>query len=130
MDGDDRERIRRPRLERTKPIRSVDGLFAAGASPPDGVRAGQRVDDVVGRSVELGYRVVDAYLRRGQEAARRLSAGDQQPNGLVADARDLATRMVRSAAELAAAWGDMFDLTARQGSAGGVEEAPAVPNGF
>jgi len=119
----DDERIRRPRLERTRPIRSAGTLFTAASGT-----GGERRDDVVARSVELGYQVVDAYIRRGQEAARRVSAGDYRPQDLMTDARELATRMVRSAAELAAAWGDMFDLTTRQGGASAGDASPRAPD--
>jgi hypothetical protein len=122
MDADDR--IRRPRLERTGPIRSPDAFFGSGTRPPQAPRDRAPRDDVLASSVELGYRVVDAYLRRGQEAAQRLRAGDYGTRDLVSEARELATRMVRSMGELAAAWGDMADLTTRETNVG-AEDAPS-----
>jgi hypothetical protein len=121
MDADDR--IRRPRLDRTGPIRSSDALFGSGSRTAEKPLDGAPLNDVVSRSVELGYRVVDAYMRRGQEAAQRLRAGDYGTRDLVSEARDLASRMVRSMGELAAAWGDMADLT-REGRVG-AEDAPS-----
>src|SRR5438128_27418 len=57
------DRIRRPPLDRTEPIRAWSSLFGAGP-----------LNDVVTRSVELGYRVVDEYIRQGQKAAARFGS--------------------------------------------------------
>src|SRR5437879_12006363 len=82
------QRIKRPPLERTKPVRNASTLFSpAGPRRADG--AGQRgpeppqqdraADDVVSRSVDQGYRVIDDYIRQGQKAAQRFDARSWSP---------------------------------------------------
>ena len=85
-------RIKRPTLERTQPIRQWSTLFeAAGssASPSDPAQGaeprregGSALGDVVSRSVDLGYRVVDEYLRRGQAAAKRVGERSYDVQGI------------------------------------------------
>src|SRR5205823_14082767 len=67
----EKERIKRPKLERTEPIRSWSALLGVpGAGGGDGRAPGSAsLEGVVSRSVELGYRVVEDYLRQGQRVA-------------------------------------------------------------
>src|SRR5207247_7847033 len=104
-----RERVKRPPLERTRPIRSWSDLWAehpasdAREKPPG--KATARLEDVVARSVELGYRVVDEYVRRGQEAAQRLRRGAYDTGALAEDVQGVAGELGRSCDELAGGWG-------------------------
>jgi hypothetical protein len=118
----DRERAKRPPLERSAPIRSWSALLRApqsedhaGASEP----ASERIDDVIVRSVELGYRVIDDYVKRGQVAAQRMQHGAYGPGDMARDAQGVAGQMVRSAADLAGAWVEFFALTTRDGNGAG-----------
>jgi len=110
MSTDDRPR--RPPLDRSEPIRNWSQLLrpspgSAGAAGPD--HDGPGIGDVVSRSVELGYRVVDEYVRQGQSAAERIRAGEYGPASFGQDAQDLAQRMVQHASELATTWLQLLD---------------------
>lgn len=127
------ERIRRPPLERTQPIRNWSALFgppSPGSPPPDGAdptRGRQRgggLGDVVSRSVELGYRVIDEYIRQGQKAARRLSEGAYGPERWAEDAQDLAQRMAQVASELVGTW---FELLERANAGSAARPTPPAP---
>jgi hypothetical protein len=123
------ERVKRPPLERVKPVRTWNGLLrrpqAAGSQPPD---AAARVEDVVARSVELGYRVVDDYIKRGQEAARRIRAGAYGPGEIAEDVQGVAGQLVRSASDLAGAWVEFAALAAAgAGTVAGGGAAAAAP---
>lgn len=70
------QRARRPEPERTWPIRNWWMLFgpawadASRARPSQGASPGEPVS----QGVELGYRVIEEYLRQGQNVARSLWA--------------------------------------------------------
>lgn len=67
----DRERVRRPDLPRTEPVRSGAGLFhGSGASEPFAWP-----DDPVGRAVKAGRDVVESAVRRGFGVGRDTGFG-------------------------------------------------------
>jgi hypothetical protein len=105
----DDERARRPHLERTEPIRAFGGLFGFPAPPGDGAGVGS-FGDVVSRSVELGYRVVDEYVRQGQESARRIGERAYGPESAVQDVQQMTTRMVQYASDFMRLWFDVVQL--------------------
>jgi hypothetical protein len=117
----DDERARRPQPERTEPIRSFGGLFGLSGPPGDpgggGARGAGSLGDVVSRSVELGYRVVDEYVRQGQEAAQRMTDRTYGPEAAVRDAQQLTTRMVQYASDFMRLWFDFLQLGALGGLA-------------
>ena len=102
-------RVKRPRLERRAPIRRWSGVL--GAPTPDGEPAKPTADDVIVRSVELGYRVIDDYVKRGQAAARRMQQGTYGAGDMARDVQGVAGQLVRSATDLAGAWAEFFALT-------------------
>lgn len=123
--------MKRPPLERTGPIRSWSAVFR----PPetrasaDEVHGAASFDDVVTRSVDLAYQVIDDYVRRGQEAARRTGGGEQIAT-LATDVPDLAARVVRYASDLAATWAEFLEVMIRAGARDVATEgrhAPADP---
>jgi hypothetical protein len=125
------ERITRPRLDRTSPIRNWATLLGGfttegnGAAPNEGERgAGARpgLSEAISRSVEMGYRVVDEYVRQGQRAARVLGQGGTRPDQWTGDARDLGQRMAHYASELVGAWLELLD---RANAAPGAQAASA-----
>jgi hypothetical protein len=73
---------------------------------------------VVTRSVELGYRVIDDWVRQGQRAAQRLGDGPGGVTALGQDVQDLAVRMAQHASDLFGVWLQLFDLTAAGGARG------------
>jgi hypothetical protein len=120
-------------LERSTPIRSWNGLVRAPVSPGAGGSAEpggtDRVDDVIVRSVELGYRVIDEYVKRGQAAAQRMQHGAYGANDMARDAQGIAGQLVRSATDLAGAWAEFFALANRDGNHSGNGQAPPHANG-
>jgi hypothetical protein len=114
-----KDRIRKPRLERTQPVRSWSTLFdapnpsARHAERPPREHAsdpGERLSDVVARSVDLGYRVVDEYMREGQKAARRLREGSGGERSVTGDLQDLGVRLVQYASDFSALWVEFMQL--------------------
>ena len=115
-----RERIRRPKLERTEPIRSWSTLFATSAEGA-GTNAGEgsapqprggSLSDVVSRSVDLGYRVIDEYIRQGQKAARRFSDRSSGTGAMTNDLQEIATRMLQYSSDFAALWFEFVQMAA------------------
>lgn len=124
------ERAKRPSLDRVTPIRSWNGLVRPPETPGPGRTAEEadskdRVDDVIVRSVELGYRVIDEYVKRGQAAAQRMQHGAYGANDMARDAQGIAGQLVRSATDLAGAWAEFFALANGNGNGNG----HAAPNG-
>jgi hypothetical protein len=110
-------RLRRPDLERSERVRSFSTLFGApsataawAATPPDG-NGGPSLSYVVTHSVDLGYRIVDDYIRQGEKAARRLSERPATPQSMIGDAQDMATRFAEHASGLAAVWLELLQVT-------------------
>jgi hypothetical protein len=81
----------------------------------DGANAAPKADDVIVRSVELGYRVIDEYIKRGQAAARRMQQGTYGASDAARDVQGVAGQLVRSATDLAGAWAEFFALASRDG---------------
>jgi len=74
-------RVKRPPLERSRPIRSWSTLFgvpsvdatvkSSASGPAQQTDPPQSLNDVVSRSVSLGYQVVDEYIRQGHKAQKQ-----------------------------------------------------------
>ena len=88
------ERIKRPSLDRTAPVRNWSTLLNAAPSG-DAASAGEAgtnsrgtsgLGDAIARSVALGYQVVEEYVRQGEHAARRMSEGAYRTESVTADA--------------------------------------------
>lgn len=113
---DPRERVKKQEPERTQPIRNWGVLFGPpGRSPPPG--------DPVSQGVEMGYRVIEEYLRQGQNVARAM--GVPSAGGPPAD-EGLQNRMgamLRSFADFASLW---MDLMGKMAACGGTAVAPGV----
>jgi hypothetical protein len=92
-------RFKRPELPRSEPRRSFSGVFGPGIAPPTAA-------DGVKRGVDLGYRVIEDYLRQGQTAARGMFDGSPAQAGDASerDPQRLAERMIQYASDLAAVW--------------------------
>src|SRR5438128_6977170 len=95
-----KKRVRRPEPDRTGPIRNWSALFGAppARAPEDEGAAEARptsLGEAVSRSVELGYRVVDEYVRQGQRAAQRLNDRSLGPETIARDVQDLTARMAQ-----------------------------------
>jgi len=106
------DRITRPEPERTQPIRSwTQTLFGTPPPASGGERAGTNpFEDVVSRSVELGYRVVDDYLKEGQRVAERLGGRGLGTEALVGDMQQLTARMARYTSDVFEVWFQLIEL--------------------
>ncbi len=106
------ERATRPELPRTEPIRSWSTLLGADSGPARAqaaYAAGARTtSDAVQRGVELGYRVVDEYLRQGTKAADAFTGRGRQQATPNNDFPQMAERMMRSAQDFSSLWFDMM----------------------
>jgi hypothetical protein len=117
---DSNERVKKPEPDRTQPIRNWWTMFcppgppmsaaSPGGPPPDGAPA---QGDPISRGVEMGYRVIDEYLRQGQNVARAVWA---PPPGAMPGDEGLQQRMgamFRSFSDFASLW---LDMMARMGT--------------
>lgn len=133
-----RSRRTRPSLDRTQPVRSFSGVLGAAATagaataaaPGDGAPR-PRVEEAVSRSVELGYRVIDDYIRQGQRAAQRLGAGQLTAEVVASEVNDLGARIARYASDFFGAWMELLELAAAGSAArqagNGAPTAAAAP---
>lgn len=128
-------RRQRPVPERTQPLRSWSTLFSVPsaegtAAEADGGAAetaprGEGMSDVVSRSVDLGYRVIDEYIRQGQKAAQRLNDRSYGTQAMASDLQDLGMRMTQYASDFAGVWLEFMQLAAKNG--GPIPAAAAEP---
>jgi hypothetical protein len=125
--GAPRPRVARPDPERTMPRRSWSTLFApfggtdqeansAGGAATENGSANAGPGETVARAVELGYRVIDEYIRQGQKAAQRLSTRTWSPETALRDTQDLTARMTRHASDLVGLWVDLLDTSNMTGA--------------
>ena len=114
-------RITRPRLEVDRARRQPSGLFASARAPGSGeaehpadagARGTPRSADAISRGVELGYRVIEEYVRQGSSLARTMSAGALDPDTAQGDVRELGDRMFRYASEAMSIWLELLGMTA------------------
>jgi hypothetical protein len=101
-----RARARRPELERDHPIRHFSTVFRE--AEPRRAEAQGGGGDSVSRAVELGYRVIDEYIRQGQKAASRMRDGRLNSESLQADVEELGMRMAQHASDFAAMFGELL----------------------
>jgi hypothetical protein len=109
-------------LPRTEPIRSWSTLFGSARDPSQTSEAkagAPRASDPISRGVEMGYRVIDEYVRQGAAVASSFS-GNSAKGAAGADLSQLAERMLRYASDFSAAWLEaMTMMAASVGSATG-----------
>jgi hypothetical protein len=79
---------------------------------PDG---GATLNDVVLRSVDLGYRVINEYIRQGEKAAKRLNDRTYGMQSMGGDFQDMAAQMARFTSDATALWLDAFQAVSRGG---------------
>jgi hypothetical protein len=111
------DRITRPPLPRREPRRSWSD--AAG---------GSGTGDIVSRAVDLGYRVVDEYIRQGQRAAEQLGARAPVADAMGQDMQELAVRMAQYTSDAFTLWLQFFNATL--GANGQRPAPPAMPRGW
>jgi hypothetical protein len=129
------ERVKKQEPERTQPIRNWGVLFGASGTnpphPPPGAPASPGGSappgDPVSRGVETGYRVIEEYLRQGQNVAR--AVGLPSLGGLPADegVQGRMGAMLRSFTDFASLWMDLMSkLVAGGGTAPSAGFTPPV----
>src|SRR5262245_11423332 len=116
----DKERITRPPLGRTQPMRNWSMLFGAPGATPEQSTSGATsttyqtsasLNDVVSRSVELGYRVIDEYIRQGQRAAQRFTERSYGADTMANDLQQAAPLMTQYASDFLALWFEFMQAT-------------------
>ena len=124
------ERLKRPSLPRSEPIRSWSTLFEPGAN---GARRGQAqgsdaqgVADPVRRGVELGYRVIDEYMKQGAAAANAFAnprmgalSGEDLPK--------MTERMMQYASDFTSLWFDAMGIMMGNMNAGAIPRPANAP---
>jgi hypothetical protein len=127
-------RTKRPELERQAPIRKLGGslepaMNGVGSAETGGESDASPPPDIVTRGVELGYRVIEDYMRQGQTFART-AASQRAPSETPApDPKKLTERMFQYASDLAAVWLEYAQTSMGQQPASGVSTAhPAAPH--
>lgn len=111
---DARERVKKPEPERVQPIRSWGVVF--GTPPSQGTA---QPGTPVSHGVEMGYRVIEEYLRQGQNVARAMGFSfPGGPGGTPFDdgLQNHMGAMLRSFSDFASLW---MDLMGRMGARGG-----------
>jgi hypothetical protein len=109
-------RFKRPDLERSEPRRGFAGVLGGAPQPP--------AADGVARGVDLGYRVIEDYLRQGQSFARGMfdPADARSVVQAAGDPQRLAERMLQYASDLAAVWFEYVRVV------GGAPQKAAAPS--
>jgi hypothetical protein len=102
------DRVRRPRPERTEPIRNWSTMF--GGAPTGDAAPATGMADAVQRSVDLAYRVVDEYVRQGQRAAERFTGRGGAALPSTGDMQDAAAQMTRFASDGMRIWLEMMGV--------------------
>lgn len=130
------KRVKRPKLERDRPRREWSTLFGAAPPPAGGPEAAERQrapssQNPLSDAVELGYRVIDDYLKQGQQAAQafggaapRVGPNGAPPFGAADDLQQLAQRVMQYGWDFAGLW---FEMWSRMG---GPAAWPAAAPGF
>jgi hypothetical protein len=135
-----KSRVHRPPLERTGPIRDFRNVLAGptgtvNAKEPRQTSGGGVPSDFIGDGVRMAYRVIDAYVRQGQEAARQFTQGGYGvPNANAGSpdpqmrATQLLTDLVANSFDLLGLYSESLSPPPAAGSeASPVQERSAVP---
>jgi hypothetical protein len=126
-------------LPRTEPIRNWSTLFDTGHAASqhaaqdgskngaqNGAKNGQaRGADAVQRGVELGYRVIDEYLKQGARAAGAFSNPAKSFAPSADDLPRMTERMMQYASDFTSLWFDAMNVMLQTGRAGA---SPFAPN--
>jgi hypothetical protein len=116
----DRRRLHREDPVRTGPVRDWSTLYRRSdswgtgnpAASPESMNHGasnhgagnHSTDDVVTRGVELGYRVIEEYLRQGQRVAQQINGQSYSIGRAGADLQELVERVFRDSTDLLSLW--------------------------
>jgi len=123
-----RDRVKKPTLPRTRPNRSWSGLLGPDLAPESEAAAGDGAEEHEGaQGVDLGYRVIDEYLKVGRRAAARTS-GPTNPSAAAGDPAQLTRRLAQYTSEMTQLWLEMLQAAVtRPGGSGGEVGQTAGP---
>ena len=121
------ERVARPQVGRTKPARNWQTLFgpppadeAGAADEGSGRSKGGDAANPIARGVELGYRVMDEYVKQGARVAGLRGGGGaraSEAGGAVLP--QLTERMFQYASDFASVWLEAMGVMMRNGGGPG-----------
>jgi len=116
------QRFRREDPVRTSPIRNWSTLNRRSNGGPVPVRDSsteptfterpeqdRSQSDPVSHGVNLGYRVIEDYLRQGQRIAQQVNNRSYNPEAIGNDIRKMVERLARYYTDLGALWGDLVN---------------------
>jgi hypothetical protein len=99
------DRIKKPKLGRTDPVRNWSAMFG-GADASSG--ANGVLTEMITRSVDLGYRVIDEYVRQGQRAAEQLTGRTTDFDAMTGNVQEMSVRMAQYTSDLLGVWFQMM----------------------
>jgi len=114
------KRVKRPKLERDRPNREWSTLFGAAQAARTGMPAAEqpgkdRDGAALSDTVELGYRVLDDYLRQGRQVAQSFGASGWNGGAAVPSAgsseemQQMAQRVMQYGWDFAGLWFEMWN---------------------
>jgi hypothetical protein len=101
-------RVKRPKLSRNEPRRSWSGMFDPSKTEEPG-GAGPGPADPIRRGVELGYRVINDYVKQGTAAASAFGRKGAE-RASTEDLPKMTERMMQYASDFTAVWFDAMGL--------------------
>jgi len=108
----------RPPLDRYEPIRTFGGVFGppiAGAPSTASQATGEAPSgDAVSRGVDLGYRVIEEYMRQGQAFAKSVWPAAAGDSPAPRDPQRLMEKVYQYASDLASVWLEYAQTTMGQ----------------
>jgi len=124
------ERVTRPDLPRAEPIRSWSTLFGPNGTGDSAAPRSGGAGDSVPRGVELGYRVIDDYLRQGAAVASSFANPSRARTPSGDDLPRMTERMLQYASDFTSLWFDAMGVMMgnARGQAASVG-APPAPGG-
>jgi hypothetical protein len=122
-------RPRRPDLDRDEPHRGFDGVF--GAKPDNGANGQptRALEEDIAQGVGVGYRLIEEYLKRGQQAAQSMWGARAPVPGVSAPGAGMGPeRIFEYTAQVMGLWFEMVRNTWPGPTP--PTERPGAPSGF
>jgi hypothetical protein len=132
----EKERMKRPDPERTRPIRMMGGyVHRPSESPPSGRgpagnsgKPSARADKVISDTVKLAYDLAEEQIDQGRFAAERVRDGSYNAADFDEDVRAQVDRLLRVSKDLGVQWFEILNgiLKASAGATKTARPAPPV----
>lgn len=78
----------------------------------------ERLDSVVSRAVELGYKVIEEQIQQGQQIAEQLASGNMDPTLINGNVSEIGDRVLRFYSDMGALWFEMIESVIRNPAMG------------